>query len=253
MKPGARHIRYRWAAFALVALLLALLVSTTPGFTSTFSVERARAAAVRISIVLMWPRLHDVADACGSGWTRSCTPDGGHGYDIVVSTAAHVLDVDDLENEQHPGQRAQVTVLVTYPDGQEFAASRGAAIMLDRVRDYGEVRFHSEVPRPVLLVGDPSADGVGAHLVAIASPGDTAYGTYEGHLITSAAGPLVGLPAAWLSTVPVSPGASGGCVLDDSGRVVATILGHVSNKAGMQASVLAPLPPAVAEKGSSTP
>jgi len=248
VKPGARWPSRRMAS--MLFLTAALLVCTVPGFTSSFSTQRAQDSAVRISVVLVWPQFRDVSDVCGSGWTRACVADG-HGWETIVATAAHVLDVDELENAQHPGQRAQVTVLITYRDGQEFAATRGSQMMVDRTRDYGEVRFHSSLPRPVLAVDDPDSLALGAPLTAVASPGNTAYGVYHGELLITGIGALVGLDQGWLSTVPVAPGASGGPVMDENGRVVATIIGQVDTPAGLHASVLAPLPSAIISTPSS--
>lgn len=235
-----------------ILTLFAVLTTSVPSLAASSSpfIERALDGAVRIEILLHWP--DQEADFSGSGWTRSCVPDG-QAYDVIVSTAGHVLDVSELAAEARPNasDAPLVRVVVSYRDavahaGRQLTAGR-EDLWVDRVHDYGEIRLHSDVPRTVLPA---AAGGVsvapGAALVTVASPGGLKFGVFDGHLILPDATIVSNAPeGAWLSSIPVAPGASGAPVLDENGQVVATVVGFVEWSWGGTASVIVALPPSL--------
>lgn len=86
----------------------------------------------------------------------------------------------------------------------------------------------------------------GAALVTVASPGNLKFGVFNGNLILPDAGVVSNAPSgAWLSSIPVAPGASGAPVLDEDGQVVATVVGYVEWSWGGSASVIVALPPSM--------
>jgi len=119
-------------------------------------------------------------------------------------------------------------------------------LFVDRTSDYGEIRLRSAIPRQILPVGDPLSVWPGASLVAVASPGNLSFGVFQGNLILKDPGPVGDVPQdAWLSSITVAPGASGAPVIDESGAVVATVIGFAQWPCGgslSALSVLVPLP-----------
>jgi len=253
VRPGAWRSHKVASTFVLLSTTAILLwCITAPGLAvSSLSTERLLASAVRISILLSWPgERGGSADVQGSGWTRLCEPaPAGVGappaYGITVATAAHVLDVDDIAQSFHSKQQPTVKVVVAYRDGQQLMAGR-ENLFVDRTSDYGEIRLRSAIPRQILPVGDPLSVWPGASLVAVASPGNLSFGVFQGNLILKDPGPVGDVPQdAWLSSITVAPGASGAPVIDESGAVVATVIGFAEWPCGgslSALSVLVPLP-----------
>ena len=244
--------RLHWREALTILLGLAFLIgaAAVPGRPAENpSIETALDGAVRILITLRWPGQSTPSDVQGSGWTRSCTPARQGGYDVVVATAGHVVDVAGIVVETHLVGIPSVEVVVAYRDGQRFTADP-ETLRLDRVTDYGEIRIHTQAPRRVLPVGPGGAPLPGAALVAVASPGPLAFGVFSGHLILLAPIPVNGAPkSAWLASIAVAPGASGAPVFDSHGRVVATVIGLVEWAWGGRSAVIVPLPQALAESG----
>jgi len=240
----SKRLRQSIAPFLLV---LALLQTTVPGFAASFSshnVDLALASAVRIEISLHWPP-HEEASFSGSGWTRSCQPQGDS-YSLIVATAGHVIDVDALTRVAHPTstQRASVKVVVIYRDGRQLTADREDALRVDRLRDYGEIAIVSPLPSVVLPVGQEADVYPSSELLSVASPGSLDYGVFIGHLIMKGTPRVRNIPqGAWLTTIEVAPGASGAPVLDERGEVVATVLGCLQWWRDRSATVVGGLPP----------
>ena len=244
--------RPAWREALTILLGMAFLIgaAAVPGRPAEApSIETALDGAARIFITLRWPGQSTPSDVQGSGWTRSCTPSRRGGYDVVVATAGHVIDIAAIVEETHLVGIPSVEVVVAYRDGQRFTADP-ERLCLDRVTDYGEIRIHTQIPRQVLSVGSPSALLPGAALVAVASPGPIAFGVFSGHLILRAPIPVNGAPKdAWLASIAVAPGASGAPVFDAHGRVVATVIGLVEWAWGGRSAVIVPLPQALAGNG----
>lgn len=230
------------AWLAMCSEVLALAADRDP-------VERALESAVRVEISLDWKGQHAVFE--GSGWTRECRLDG-RVYELVVATAGHVVDVPSLEAEAWPGEHpaATVRVVVDYRDGERLQAGR-EDLFVDPVHDYAEVHLRSRQPRTVLPTGVAAEVRPGARLVTVASPGSLRFAVFEGCLIDRDATMLANVPSgAWLSSIPVAPGASGAPVFNERGEVVATVVGFVQWPFGLEASVIVALPPMFS--GSST-
>jgi len=241
---GTRRRRERIIRHTLLALLVWLAAAAAPVIAAPPSaVERALAGAARIDVYLSWPDRGTI-NVHGTGWTRGCNREI-LGWSIVVATAAHVIDLADLERELGDGEPAErVRVVVSYADGTELVADRDD-LSVDLVHDYGEVRLSSLYPRPALPIGHPELTLLGTPLFTVACPGNVRFGLYEGSLTLLPPLPVRGAPeTSWLSSIPIGPGASGAPVLDADGQVVATVVGLVNWRWGGSASIIVPLPEA---------
>ncbi len=202
---------------------------------------------VRIHITLT-PSGDLPVDVYGSGWTRACMSTG-RGFSIVIATAGHVVDVDELERSLFNGRRTTVKVVIAFWDGREFPARR-EDLRVDRIRDYGEIRVLSPLARQVLPVGHSSHVHPGAPLFTVASPGGIIFGVFHGHLILRDPIPVTNAPrGSWLASLQIGPGASGAPVLDVDGAVVGTVVGMVTWKWGTVSAVIVPL--SETQKGGS--
>lgn len=239
---GTRLGRERILGFSLL-LVVWLAAAAAPVIAAPPSaVKDALAGAVRIDVTLTWPDRDPVA-VHGSGWTRSCTVTAT-GWTVVVATAAHVIDLDDLEREVGALTPGEARIVVLYRDGTELVADRNA-LRLDRIQDYGEVTLRSPRSRPALAVGRPDRVQLGAQLFTVACPGSVRFGLFEGILTLLPPVPVRGAPdSSWLSSIPIGPGASGAPVLDAQGKVVATVVGLVNWRWGGTASIIVPIPEA---------
>lgn len=244
MHNRSRHWN-RVATMAAASWLALYSTATAFSSPSRSPVDLALDSAVRLDVVLTWPgRRPQTAEFGGSGWTRACTANG-RDFELVVATAGHVVDTAELAREARPTASTSnpvVKVVVIYRDGRRYIAGRDD-LRVDRVHDYGEVHVLSPIPRTVLPAGEGAAVGSGTPLFTIASPGRLEYAYFDGALMLTSCTMVSNAPqGAWLSSVPVAPGASGAPVMTLDGHVVATVVGLVEWPWGGTASVIVSLP-----------
>jgi hypothetical protein len=165
--------RDRGSHIASIILTLALTLTTVRAcLAHSSAVQTTLESAVRIEVTLEWPNEQRAAEFSGSGWTRACIP-SADGFDVVIATAGHVIDVEALNAEARPSPHSttpRVKVVVLYRDGRQYTAGR-ENLRVDGRHDYGEIRLSSSVSRTVLPAGQAAAVQPGTRLYTIASPG----------------------------------------------------------------------------------
>jgi serine protease Do len=136
----------------------------------------------------------EVGDASGSGVVIS--------EDGLVMTAGHVCG------------RADRNVRFTFPDGK---ITRGKTLGLDRDSDTGLMRIADKGPWPFVPIGDLDQAQIGDWVLALGHPG----GFDAKRSLVVRLGRIIRLAQGVLQTdCTISPGDSGGPLLDMHGRVI---------------------------------
>jgi serine protease Do len=173
-------------------LPLAFTLKEPTSLADLRAIERhveALAARVSPAVVAM-----EVGSGSGSGVVISA--------DGLVLTAGHVCGVPDRK------------VTFTFPDGK---TARGKTVGVDRESDTGLMRITDHGPWPHAALGDLAQARVGDWVLALGHPG----GFDLGRSLVVRLGRIIRFaPGALQTDCTISPGDSGGPLLDMHGRVI---------------------------------
>lgn len=166
------------------------------------------------------------------------TTSDGHGSGVLVSADGHILT-----NQHVVGN--EKTVTVRWADMTE---AKGEVMRVHTARDVALVKVAEAKPAPLSVRAEPAE--LGEAVMAIGSPLDqNLSGTVTRGIVSTSTRVFEGFPFIQ-SDVAVSPGNSGGALIDDKGRLIGlTDLAYDRAEAGNSLNLFIPIKDALAFTG----